>query len=158
MLTQEKIQELFDYRDGKLYWKVQASQMKPGNRAGYRGVDGYWRIQIANKLYLEHRLVFLYHHGYLPKQIDHRNRKLENQIDNLRPAVQSQNMMNSTPRNNCSSQYKGVCWDKSRKQWVARIKRKHLGRFRVEIDAALAYNEAAVRFFGEYANLNIVGE
>ncbi|MHC4062387.1 MAG: AP2/ERF family transcription factor [Planctomycetota bacterium] len=33
-------------------------------------------------------------------------------------------------------------------------RRKYIGRFENEIDAAKAYDRAAIRYHGEYANLN----
>jgi hypothetical protein len=59
-----------------------------------------------------------------------------------------------------TSDYVGVCWDKSRNKWIAsinvRYKSIHLGRFKIEEEAARAYNEAALKYFGESANLNII--
>lgn len=50
------------------------------------------------------------------------------------------------------------CWDKSRDRWIAQIKCNyksiHLGRFNNKVDAAKAYNEAAIKYFGEFARLN----
>ena len=37
-------------------------------------------------------------------------------------------------------------------------KRKHLGNFTDETEAARAYNEAAIKHVGEYANLNLIDE
>lgn len=58
----------------------------------------------------------------------------------------------------CSSRFKGVCLDKRWGKWVAHIvvdgRARHLGRFRDEIAAAEAYDEAARELFGEYARLN----
>jgi hypothetical protein len=58
----------------------------------------------------------------------------------------------------CTSQFKGVCWDRRRERWYAKIKKdrvtRHLGTFRDEIAAAQAYDEAARELFGEHARLN----
>jgi hypothetical protein len=58
----------------------------------------------------------------------------------------------------CSSRFKGVVWDKQTKKWRANIvvngKGRSLGRYADETAAALAYDEAARRWFGKYAWLN----
>jgi len=61
----------------------------------------------------------------------------------------------STPT---TSQFKGVSWHMRSEKWEANIKknqvRKHLGTFENESNAALAYNEAALKYFGTHAFLN----
>ena len=94
-------------------------------------------------------------------QIDHIDGNgLNNQKNNLRIVTQSQNQMNKISAKNSSSQYKGVCFVKSRNKWLSSIcinKRNYnLGNFKNEEDAARAYNEAAQKYFGEYAHLNEV--
>jgi hypothetical protein len=87
--------------------------------------------------------------------VDHKDGDgLNNQRSNLRIATQSQNNANARNRLNVSSPYKGVCWDKARNVWMARISEIFLGRFSSEEDAARAYDEAAVERFGEYARTN----
>src|SRR6185369_7878036 len=54
---------------------------------------------------------------------------------------------------NCRSIYKGVK-RRSRNSWHARLLGRHLGAFRNEIDAALAYDEAARKQYGLFAALN----
>lgn len=92
--------------------------------------------------------------------IDHRNGNgLDNRRRNLRFANNSQNMANarksSVPK---SSRFKGVHWHKCAKKWCAAVvhhgRRKHLGLFAVEEDAARAYDKAALEHFGEFARLN----
>ena len=163
-LTQEYLHELFDYRDGNLYWKISRNNFhaKIGDKAGGLGKNGYYRISIDSKRYYNHRLIFLYQYGYLPKYIDHiDNNPLNNKIGNLREVTHSQNHMNRKQNSrNASSQYKGVCWDKSNKVWIAQIQlnniHKYLGGFKSEQKAALIYNNAATELFGEYTNLNQV--
>ena len=94
-----------------------------------------------------------------PQQCDHEDSNgLNNQRKNLRHATASQNRWNMRKRTGCSSQFKGVYWHKKTKAWMARIaqfgKYHYLGLFNNESDAAKAYNDAALRLFGDFANLN----
>ena len=102
------------------------------------------------------------------EDVDHADHdKLNNRRANLRICTRSQNQQNrlksSLPGGRQpSSQYKGVSWFKSRKKWAAYIKqngkRKHLGYFATEREAALAYDSAARQLFGEFAYLNFPDE
>ena len=87
---------------------------------------------------------------------DHINgNSLDNRLENLRVCTMSQNQANRGKNSNNTSGYKGVCWSKSNKNWIAFIringKRKHLGSFSNIIDAADAYEKAAQKIFGKYA-------
>lgn len=93
---------------------------------------------------------------------DHENRnKLDNRRSNLRPATHRQNQHNLGPCGG-SSRFKGVHWAPSNKKWRASItfdgKRKYLGYFTDEIEAAEAYNKAASELFGEFAYINTFEE
>lgn len=90
--------------------------------------------------------------------VDHRDHNgLNNQKDNLRKCTTPSNSRNRriSPH---SSKYKGVYWSKKGKIWRAQIcvnwKNMSLGSYSNEVEAALVYNEAAMKFFGEYALLN----
>jgi hypothetical protein len=88
-------------------------------------------------------------------QTDHRDHDgLNNQRHNLRPATGNQNPANMRPREGCTSRFKGVCWNRWDRNWMAYISRRNLGRFAVEEDAARAYDAAALAAWGEYACLN----
>lgn len=90
---------------------------------------------------------------------DHIDRNfLNNQKENLRSCNTAQNAMNKTKTKNTSSVYKGVSRDRQYKKWRAMIringKLKNLGGFETEINAGIAYNCAAHKFFGEFAVFN----
>jgi len=90
---------------------------------------------------------------------DHKNRNgLDNQRQNLRVATKSQNAANSRLSCRNTSGIRGVHWDKIRCRWRVEIcfdgVRHALGRFLDLKEAVRAYNEAAIKFFGEYAQLN----
>lgn len=84
--------------------------------------------------------------------------KLNNQRSNLRIATRSQNNGNRGSHKGSSSKYRGVSYEKQTGKWVAQISSKKIGRFVSEEDAALAYNEAAIKYFGEFAYLNVIDD
>ena len=111
------------------------------------------------KTILMHRVILqrcLGHSKFI--EVDHINGdRLDNQRSNLRPCNQQQNQGNRKHQRG-SSYFKGVYWSKANKKWTARIKingkKQYLGYFCHEIDAAIAYNTAAIKHFGEFARLN----
>jgi hypothetical protein len=91
--------------------------------------------------------------------IDHKDHSgLNNQKTNLRESTTAQNSKNRIGSGN--SKYLGVHLEKDSNKFVAQIraegKYKKIGRFILESDAAKAYNEAAIKYHGEFANLNII--
>ena len=89
-------------------------------------------------------------------QVDHIDGDgLNNRRNNLRICRCSQNQGNARIRKDCSSGVKGVTFRKSKKQWVARIqvnkKRMDLGGYNNLEDAAKAYADASIKYFGEFA-------
>lgn len=110
-------------------------------------VDGKW-----HQVFM-HRFILDFPNGH----VDHRNRNpLDNRRSNLRVCSRGENAINAPPTD--GKKFKGIRL--KGKKWEARIKvaRKniYLGMFVQEVDAARAYNEAAKKYFGEFAWLNKV--
>ena len=93
-------------------------------------------------------------------EIDHINGDgLDNRKQNLRICTRSQNQRNSKKRIVKSSNFKGVCFDKTGNKWRARIyyekKNNQIGQFDTDFEAAEAYDKKAIELFGEFARLNL---
>jgi hypothetical protein len=147
--TYTEIRKRFYYSDGSLFWK------KTGKRVGRVQKDKYAKVCINYKTYYLHRLIFLYHHGYLPKEIDHIDRdKTNNRIENLRVCSREQNIVNSHTCKRNRSNYKGVSYQKSSGKYRAFFRGQYLGIYDNKHDAAEEYNKAAVKMFGDFAKLN----
>lgn len=120
--------------------------------------------------HVKHRKSVFMHNIILPPpsdmKIDHKNHNgLDNRKENLRFANNAQNQHNSRPKKTWRgrktlSQYKGVFIDKKNKKhpWRATLRKKTIGRFVTEIEAAKAYDKAAKETFGEFAYLNFPDE
>lgn len=99
-------------------------------------------------------------------RVDHKDGNgLKNTRDNLRPCTQQQNMRNTRKRPSSGSRFKGVTFQRDRatyvRPWLAQIKcgkKKNLGRYATEEEAARAYDRAALELFGEFARVNFPGE
>lgn len=90
--------------------------------------------------------------------VDHIDRNpLNNTRENLRLATAQQNNINRSKQSNNTSGYKGV-FKHVKGGYFAAIgyngKRKYLGYFKNPIDAAIAYNKAATKYYGNFAVLN----
>lgn len=94
------------------------------------------------------------------KYVDHINgNPLDNRKANLRICTIAENNRNTNKRiDGVTSNYKGVCWKPRSRKYGAQInfnrKKIHLGYFDNEDQAAIAYNIAAVKYFGEFARPN----
>lgn len=132
-----------------------------------------WRKEAAGGYILRTRLKKLIwmHRVILGLKIgeytDHINGiRTDNRRENLRKCTLQQNLFNQGKQlRKTSSQFKGVVFRADRHggnshRWVARIalngKRFHLGCFKHEKDAAIAYNNKAKELYGDFCRLNLV--
>jgi hypothetical protein len=153
MITQQRVKELFDYeKNGILVRK------DTGIPVGWLNNTGYLRVQIDNKAYLVHQVIFLYHYGFIPKIIDHiNNSPLDNRIENLRPCTARQNQYNSKRRKDNTSGIKGVTWHGKDGLWHVRCningKRKTVARVEDLELAKLVATEARLLYNGRFARM-----
>ena len=158
MITQDQVKDLFEYRDGKLYWKVKPNRkIKIGDAVGTLNLDGYLRTKINGEPYLVHRLIFLWHHGYLPTKVDHENtNRLDSRIENLRSAIGAQNNWNAKKPSTNTSGIKGVSWYKARQKWKVQLcvdgKTKFFGHYHDIQIAKFIAETMRYKYHGAYAN------
>jgi hypothetical protein len=150
-MTQQDFIDRFEYQSGKLFYKKREGCMKKGSEVGTKNADGYIKTLINRKPYLAHRIIFMMHHGYLPKYLDHIDGNPgNNKIENLRPVTYSQNNLNRGKQKRNTSGFKGVTWVKTENRYSARIaingKRLFLGYFDDPKKAHEAYCEAAKEY------------
>lgn len=154
MITQSQLLDLFDYQDGRLVSKQKSKRRNVGDALGKINDRGYVVASVQGNVYRVHRLIFLWHYGVMPEQIDHINGlRNDNRIENLRPATSSENAQNRIASS--ISGTKGVYWHKQINRWVASIcvnrKNIHLGSFE-NIDAAKAVAmQARKKLHGSFA-------
>ena len=126
---------------------------KQGNNCG----KTYLAVTLKRKLYLLHRLAWLYVHGIFPvDQIDHINGNgTDNRICNLRVVTSRLNKMNMRQRHDNTSGVTGVYWAKREGKWNPKIhvnyKGLSLGYFDNLFDAVCVRKNAEIKY-GFHAN------
>jgi hypothetical protein len=152
-LTQGKfaIVDPKDYaRLSKYKWRIcNARNTMYAERSIRKGPARYGRV-------LMHRMIIHPAKGFV---IDHINGNgLDNRSANLRLATVSQNAANAPKKSTNTSGFKGVWFDKQKKKFRACIwhqkKRHHLGYFKTKIEAAKAYDQAAIKYHKQFARPN----
>jgi len=148
------IKKLLRYEDGKVFWKEDRSpRIKAGDRAGTLNMYGYRVIKIRGRMIHEHRVVWMLCNNCAPKLLDHINGdKADNHIENLRELSNLENgRAYRKPKKGATSKYRGVYYNKEKKKFNAQInvensRRLGLGSFICEVEAAKAYDRAAIKF------------
>ncbi len=155
----------YDPETGIFTAKTSATSRRAGQRLGGRLPTGYLVIWIDKRLWLCHRLAWLFLTGQLPNgEIDHINGDVaDNRAQNLRlvECRQQQRNMKKWARPT-SSRFKGVKFCRQTGRWSSSLKVNRkvmwLGRHPTEEGAALAYDIAARKNFGSLARLNFPGD
>lgn len=158
MPLKSKYNQLFEYRDGHLYWKQARGRVTVGTRAGTINSVGYYITTVDGKKCLNHRIIYTMHHGVVPEYIDHINRnKLDNRIENLRSCTQSENMYNQTLAKHNTSGARNVSWSKLHNKWVVHIavnkRQTHLGLYDDFELAELVAIEARNKYYGAFSGV-----
>ena len=135
MLTKERLLEVleFDESVSRFRWKKREGRRtfntrfagKLAGRAGETHTPGrfYRQIRIDGVTYLEHRLVWMYHHGVWPEfALDHINGDgLDNRLENFRLDTDCANSRNQAKHIRNTSGHTNVYWRKERRKWLVRI-------------------------------------
>lgn len=153
-MNQEKLLKLFRYEDGKLYRRNKMPGFNINKPIGYVRFNGYIGTMVEGNSYLLHRLIFEYHHGFVPEQIDHVNGIIDdNRIENLRSATHGQNMKNTKLRKDNKAGVKGVY--KCKNSWAAAISNNGIRTsryFKTKEKAEEHVEMLRSHLHGEYAN------
>lgn len=149
-LTQGKRALVDDWNFEELNkYKWHASKNTCGGYYAQRNKDGD-TISMHRQI-----LELKYGDGYQADHVNHNT--LDNRERNIRVCTNAENHHNQRITQG-SSKFKGVCWNKKSKKWQSGIMiggiQKYLGQFNNEVVAALRYDKAARRYFGEFALCN----
>jgi hypothetical protein len=157
--------EIFEYNDGKLFWKVSFhGSVLVGSEAGFCS-DQYLATRIRGKRFFLHRIIWEMFVGPIPdkmviKHID--GNRSNNRISNLRLVTRSQIQSDlHKPRHRIgrTSEFLGVSWCATNQRWVSYIhsngKNHYLGSFTSEFEANNAYIQAKLKLHDKIADLSL---
>lgn len=135
----------YDPTNGHLTWIDKPSTKTViGTRAGSLvTTTGYRSIQIFERNYREHQLIWFFHHAVWAKYLDHVNHiRDDNRIVNLREVTKAENSRNLSQRKGTITGEQGIWYCRRRKKWVAEItrdrKKVYQKTFTLIADARLA--------------------
>ena len=155
----------YDEENGGFIWIASRTpnqrRIIVGKAAGGSDGRGYKSLLLFGHKFKVHRLVWLWHHGFLPEtMLDHKNgSRSDNRIDNLRQSAAVENIRNSVKK---SGQMALGVLKTPIGRFNARIqipggKKVYLGTFDTEAEAAAAYVGAATILHGEFSILKRIG-
>jgi hypothetical protein len=158
----KELSSKINFINGVAYWKDKPKYQNIDiNEPAGRLINGYRQIGFSvngvKKKIMAHRLHWFMVYGKIPTIIDHINRdRSDNRIENLREVDWSES--NRNKKSWGASNYKGVVYREKQKKWVANCtingKRKYLGSFKSEEDAAKAYDKFCLENNITHVNLN----
>ncbi|EAZ1106998.1 TPA: HNH endonuclease [Salmonella enterica subsp. enterica serovar Virchow] len=166
----ESLKELLFYKDGALYWTDEAleanKKRKPGPIGCFNKTNGYLFTQYRHPDYDYQRfiygissLVYWVVKGEWPPMLDHIDgNRLNNDIDNLRPATFSENMRNRRSSTSSNCPYVGVHRRKRGYRLTISIEGKQYTKdgYKTAEAAALARDVLANLFYGDFASYNFL--
>jgi hypothetical protein len=158
-MTKDTLHFLFDYREGKLFWKNKThpkSNRKIGVEAGTWS-NGYRVVHIDKNPYYIHKLIYLYHHGYIPEVVNHIDENSgNNKIENLRPATFAQATQSSPKRARNKLGIKNVHFNEKSKRYHVSIRANKKDIFIGSYENLDSANSAAInarnKYHGNFAN------
>ena len=132
--------DLFEYRDGNLYWKAKTAptaRIKIGDKVGTLDAYGYVILRAYGVAKKVHRVIWEMFNGAIPKdmEIDHiNNNRSDNRIENLQLLTYIKNQQRRFDG-------KGYSFDQGRYRASKNFKNKryHLGTFGTKCGAYMAY-------------------
>jgi hypothetical protein len=156
----QRFNEAFEYRDGKLYWKINPNKSKKhiGKLAGYKtNSTSYGVVMLDKKSYCLHRVIYCMHTGEMPVVVDHINGDYkDHKIENLRAADHHTNNYNKGVQKNNKLGMKNICWSKNNKKWLVQVMANGKRVVSLMFDdlelAQLVAHEARDKFHGAFAN------
>lgn len=153
-LTAHRLRALYDF-DSEV--GIFVRRRSPRSKVGSANSGGYLSIFVDGRLYLAHRLAWLYVYGEWPiDKLDHINGdRADNRIANLRQATSQQNAANRRKHKNNTSGFKGVRPTRFGIGWEATIcvnyVKTQLGTFGCPTAAHFAYVAASRQHNGKFA-------
>jgi hypothetical protein len=130
----------------------------------WKWYKSYYGYAVRMKI-IKNKTICIYMHRLIsgdPKrnEIDHINgNRLDNRKKNLRTCTPKQNSRNRKAiQSKLYCHYKGVCYDKHKKEWESSlwINRKRIERRRFDscLEGVLYYNKIARKYYGAFSKVN----
>jgi hypothetical protein len=155
----KRFNEAFEYREGKLYWKINTNKSKKliGKEAGCNSSGYYGIVNLDGVAYSMHKVIYCMFHGEIPVVVDHINGCYkDHRIENLRAANHSTNNYNKETQANNKLGVKNVCWSKAHNKYIVQLTKDRKRVFHKFFDdlelADLCAHMAREKYHGEFAN------